>query len=497
MQHHLAVLPDFEGAPALAIDGVPHFRMADPAETIDIEDRVDGIGDKLCAMYRERNPNVCVQIHASPNGKKGYYCPQTAWNDFAITITDNANRKTARARVFGAIAIAKKKIAEKMKNTWTVTSDYLLDKVAHEFIEIKFDGIAETLLGTQLPDGRLGVSTRNLVEVLTGVVGNASDCRATPLNKQFRIAYYKRIGLRARPSGLCDVEVLFPQLVADRRFPLRGDVEIGDIRARIEGSFYAWKQVKIDLAAPRPDPVEGLVPETVAEEPVVETVVEETPVEAVTEPDLVASTNDESITDGRSLRKSGRVHQVATRITEERARQIRSIAERDGIMIAEVLERAVDAYEKAKSSATAAESEVETELTLDDFKTALELFYDETMKSFDAAEVKDGKHHKELRSFLVRTEAKVLSLEAQAKADHLEDREDLIKLRMQLDTVAADVAKIRARQDLTDAAVLAELKEMKQALTRMEQRNTVVEQQKRPPRSKYSGIAQMLGLRRA
>jgi hypothetical protein len=50
--------------------------------------------------------------------------------------------------------------------------------------------------------------------------------------------------------------------------------------------------------------------------------------------------------DGRSLRRSSRVVQFATRVTPEFDREIRTIAQREGLMIVEVLERALLAYKK-------------------------------------------------------------------------------------------------------------------------------------------------------
>jgi len=50
--------------------------------------------------------------------------------------------------------------------------------------------------------------------------------------------------------------------------------------------------------------------------------------------------------DGRSLRKTGRTHQFATRITPELHRQIKMIAARDGLKVTELLEHAVAAYER-------------------------------------------------------------------------------------------------------------------------------------------------------
>lgn len=52
--------------------------------------------------------------------------------------------------------------------------------------------------------------------------------------------------------------------------------------------------------------------------------------------------------DGRSMRKSNRTVQFATRVTPEFDDRIRSIAERDGLLLVEVMERALDAYEEAR-----------------------------------------------------------------------------------------------------------------------------------------------------
>lgn len=50
--------------------------------------------------------------------------------------------------------------------------------------------------------------------------------------------------------------------------------------------------------------------------------------------------------DGRTLRKTNRTVAFATRVSTEWDNRIRDIAERDGLMLVEVLERALDAYEK-------------------------------------------------------------------------------------------------------------------------------------------------------
>jgi len=50
--------------------------------------------------------------------------------------------------------------------------------------------------------------------------------------------------------------------------------------------------------------------------------------------------------DGRTMRRTGRTVQLNTRITPETDDLIRDMAERDGLLIAEVIERALEAYER-------------------------------------------------------------------------------------------------------------------------------------------------------
>jgi hypothetical protein len=57
--------------------------------------------------------------------------------------------------------------------------------------------------------------------------------------------------------------------------------------------------------------------------------------------------------DGRSARRSGRTLQFATRVSPEFDDRLRSIAERDGKLLVEVLEDALEAYEHAKHRQTA------------------------------------------------------------------------------------------------------------------------------------------------
>ena len=52
--------------------------------------------------------------------------------------------------------------------------------------------------------------------------------------------------------------------------------------------------------------------------------------------------------DGRSLRRSGRTMTFATKVTPEFDTRLREIAQRDGLLFVEVLERALDAYEKTR-----------------------------------------------------------------------------------------------------------------------------------------------------
>ncbi len=52
--------------------------------------------------------------------------------------------------------------------------------------------------------------------------------------------------------------------------------------------------------------------------------------------------------DGRSLRKSGRTLQLATRVSWEFDEKLREIAQRDGLKLVEVLERGLDAYEAGR-----------------------------------------------------------------------------------------------------------------------------------------------------
>lgn len=54
--------------------------------------------------------------------------------------------------------------------------------------------------------------------------------------------------------------------------------------------------------------------------------------------------------DGRSARRTSRTVQFATRVSPAFDDRLRDIAERDGLLLVEVLERALDAYEAQKGS---------------------------------------------------------------------------------------------------------------------------------------------------
>ena len=53
--------------------------------------------------------------------------------------------------------------------------------------------------------------------------------------------------------------------------------------------------------------------------------------------------------DGRSLRRTGRTLQLATRVSWEFDDKLRRIAQRDRLKLVEVLERALDAYEAQRN----------------------------------------------------------------------------------------------------------------------------------------------------
>ncbi len=53
--------------------------------------------------------------------------------------------------------------------------------------------------------------------------------------------------------------------------------------------------------------------------------------------------------DGRTLRKTGRTIQFATRVSVAFDKRFRSVAKREGLLMTELLEKALEAYENVKS----------------------------------------------------------------------------------------------------------------------------------------------------
>lgn len=64
------------------------------------------------------------------------------------------------------------------------------------------------------------------------------------------------------------------------------------------------------------------------------------------ETSLAASPAAAKRRDGRSANKTGRTVPFATRVSEHFDGQLRDIAERDGLKLVEVLEKALEAYER-------------------------------------------------------------------------------------------------------------------------------------------------------
>jgi hypothetical protein len=64
--------------------------------------------------------------------------------------------------------------------------------------------------------------------------------------------------------------------------------------------------------------------------------------------DGARAASDKKRLDGRTLRKTGRTLQLATRVSPEFDERLRCIAQRDGLKLVEVLERGLDAYEDSR-----------------------------------------------------------------------------------------------------------------------------------------------------
>ena len=56
--------------------------------------------------------------------------------------------------------------------------------------------------------------------------------------------------------------------------------------------------------------------------------------------------------DGRTARRTNRTVQFATRVTPEWDERIRTVAQRDGLLLVEVLEQALDCYESTRKTSS-------------------------------------------------------------------------------------------------------------------------------------------------
>ncbi len=73
-------------------------------------------------------------------------------------------------------------------------------------------------------------------------------------------------------------------------------------------------------------------------------------VEPIRSPQAAQPTTSPPRLDGRTMRRSGRTVQFATRVSPDFDERIRQIAMRDRMLLVEVLEHALDAYERTKEA---------------------------------------------------------------------------------------------------------------------------------------------------
>lgn len=109
--------------------------------------------------------------------------------------------------------------------------------------------------------------------------------------------------------------------------------------------FGSLKKSKTGIAAPPPPEAAGdntKAPETAPAGPTFPT-----PPKPPPRPPVPPAPPAQKLRDGRSLRKTGRTHQFATRIKEETHGKMYDLAARDQITLGELIERAVDAYDRA------------------------------------------------------------------------------------------------------------------------------------------------------
>ena len=105
------------------------------------------------------------------------------------------------------------------------------------------------------------------------------------------------------------------------------------------------EEASTNLQAPEVAPV---APESVLADPPLDRAPDPEPQPSPPEPPRPAASAPRARRDGRSLRRTNRTIAFATRVTAEWDERIRDIAERDGLRLVEVLERALDAYEHGR-----------------------------------------------------------------------------------------------------------------------------------------------------
>jgi hypothetical protein len=104
------------------------------------------------------------------------------------------------------------------------------------------------------------------------------------------------------------------------------------------GAPPSLKEASQNLSAPEIAPV---IPEPA--QVLRHTIVPPTPT-AVRQDEMPQPPNEHERLDGRSLRKTGRTLQLALRVSLEFDDKLRRIAQRDGLLLVQVLERSLDAY---------------------------------------------------------------------------------------------------------------------------------------------------------
>ncbi len=117
--------------------------------------------------------------------------------------------------------------------------------------------------------------------------------------------------------------------------------DFGKIRRGSLGSPPPMEEASQNLQAPEVAPV---APEP---EPSAPSIPESVP-PAFPAPSIMVVEQPRARRDGRTLRRTNRTIAFATRVSAEFDDRIRDIAERDGLKLVEVLERALDAYEHGR-----------------------------------------------------------------------------------------------------------------------------------------------------